>query len=91
MEKLIWDSEKVTTFLATLQSNALQTQLQQARNEIRSDTKMALLIFVNCLQAAGVCMIKKIKTGGCGKAAKWFGKLCFDWRRLTMSKLHWYR
>ena len=33
-EKLIWDSGKKNTLLATLQSNALQDQSQQARNKV---------------------------------------------------------
>ena len=82
---------KVDTLLATLQSNALQAQLQLARNEIRSNTKRALQTFVDCLQAAVEYMIKKIKTGGSGKSAKWFDKECFHCRRLTKAKFRRYR
>ena len=76
-------SGKVNTCRATLQSNALWAQLQQARKEVRSDTDRALQTFIDCLQAAGVSMIKKIKTGVSERAAKWFDKECFDCRRLT--------
>ena len=46
--------------LAALQRSELQAQLEQAKNEIRSDTNRALQICVECLQFAGSCMIKKI-------------------------------
>ena len=81
----------MTTFLATLQCNVLQAQLQQTRHEIRSDTNGALQTLVDCLQAAGTCVIKKMKNGGSGKVAKRFHKQCFDCRQLTRSKLRRYR
>ena len=64
-----------TTFLAVLQSRELQAQLDQARSEIRTDIHRALQTFVDCLQAASACMIKKIKSGGCQKSAIWFDRV----------------
>ena len=90
-EKLNWESRKVNTFLAISQSNAFRGQLQQARNEIRSDINRALQTSVDCLQAADACMVKKVKYGGSGRASKWFDKECFDCRKLTRSKLRRYR
>ena len=71
--------------LAALQRSELQAQLEQAKNEIRSDTNRALQICVECLQFAGSCMIKKISkkekaylffTTTTTKAIK-FGEKCF--------------
>ena len=80
-----------TTFLAVLQSRELQAQLDQARSEIRTDVNRALQTFADCLQTASACMIKKIKSGGCRKSAKWFDKECYDCRKLARSKLRQYR
>ena len=81
-KKLIWNAGDSTTFLAVLQSRELQAQLDQARNEIRTDINRALQTFVDCLQAASACIIKKIKSGGCRKSAKCFNKECYDCRNL---------
>ena len=64
-KKLIWNAGDATTLLAVLQSRELQAQFDQARNEIRTDINRALQTFVDCLQAASACMIKKINSGGC--------------------------
>ena len=90
-KKLIWNAGDATTFLAVLQSRELQAQLDQARNEIRTDINRALQTFVDCLQAASACIIKKIKSGGCRKSAKWFNKECYDCRKFASSKLRQYR
>ena len=91
IEKFIWNGRDATTFLAVLQSRELQAQLDQARSEIRTDINRVLQTFVDCLQAASACMIKKIKSGGCRKSAKWFDKECYDCRKLARSKLRQYR
>ena len=90
-EKLFWNGGDATTFLAVLQSRELEVQLDQARSEIRTDIHRALQTFIDCLKAASVCMIKKIKSGGCGKSAKWFDKECYDCRKLAWSELRQYR
>ena len=90
-EKLIWNVGDVTTFPAVLQSRELEAELDQASSEIRTDINRVLQTFVDCLQAASACMIKKIKSGGCRKSAKWFDKECYDYRKLARSKLRQYR
>ena len=81
----------MTTFPAVLQSRELEAELDQASSEIRTDINRVLQTFVDYLQAASACMIKKIKSGGCRKSAKWFDKECYDCRKLGRSKLRQYR
>ena len=81
----------MSRFLAVLQSRELEAQLDQARNEIRTDIHRVLQTFVDCLQAVSACLIKKIKSGGCRKSAKWFDKECYDCRKLARSKLRQHR
>ena len=55
IEKLIWDNERVNTFLSELQSCAIQKQLHKVRCEIRKDIDKALQSCVDCIQAASSC------------------------------------
>jgi len=80
-EKLIWNKDKVSTFVTCFRSVDIQSKLNNAKNNLKGDPGRALQTLVDCLKEASVCMVKRVKFNDKQVIQKWFDAECFKLRK----------
>ena len=93
VEKLIWDTNKESTFIDIFNSDELQTRVKCAVEAINFDSDESISLFVSAVLQAGECMIKRFKTGTQTKCreAEWFDEECMQSKTKTRHLLNTYR
>ena len=87
VRKTCLGQEKVPQFLEALTSASAQAEISHASACVSVDINVALNVFVECLEKASRCVVKKIKVGGTRKSADWFDRDCFIQRKAVQSEI----
>jgi len=76
INKVIWNEEKETDFVSSLEMYFDQDALLNIMNIIDFDVDFALELFTKCLLDASECMKKSVVVGGTQRNANWFDGEC---------------
>ena len=91
VEKLVWDGTKTQLYLDALHSRESQEKLSRATGELDTDVDRALGLFVECLQSAATCMVKKVFVGGRPRKKNWFDAECTQAKKVARSCLRTFK